>query len=99
MSTVNWINSGYDGSPSFIQDADKFFSDIAKTEILQFGIEIEGISPFSKDWMRNNALALKTKFADNARYSLEEMIAQTTPGCDTNGVVSGVSGVVRVQTE
>ncbi|MEK7104581.1 MAG: hypothetical protein AAB868_00900, partial [Patescibacteria group bacterium] len=94
MSTVNWINSGYDGSPSFIQDADKFFSDIAKTEILQFGIEIEGISPFSKDWMRNNALALKTKFADNARYSLEEMIAQTTPGCDTNGVVSGVSGVV-----
>ena len=46
MSTVNWINSGYDGSPSFIQDADKFFSDIAKTEILQFGIEIKGISPF-----------------------------------------------------
>lgn len=90
LSTVNWINSGYDGSPSFIQNPEKFFKDIAKKEILQFGIEINGISPFSKDWMRNNALALKNKFADNARYSLEEMIAQTTPECKgEDGVITG----------
>lgn len=90
LSTVNWINSGYDGSPSFVQNPEKFFKDIAKKEILQFGIEINGISPFSKDWMRNNALTLKNKFADNARYSLEEMIAQTTPECKgEDGVVTG----------
>ena len=87
LSTVNWINSGFDGKPSFLQDRGKFFGDIAKNEILQFGIEIQGINPYSKDWLRNQALAYKTKFADNARYSLEEMIAQTNPDCrDKNGI-------------
>ena len=96
QSTVNWINSGFDGSPSFIQDAGKFFGDIAKTEILQFGIEIEGISPFSRDWMRNNALAVRNKFADNAQYSLDEMIASTTPGCvGEDGVLTGCSESFR----
>lgn len=90
QSTVNWINSGYDGSPSFLQNPGKFFKDIADTQILQFGIEINGISPFSKEWLRNQALAYRAKFADNARYSLEEMIAQTTPECKgTDGVVTG----------
>lgn len=79
LSTVNWINSGYDGSPSFVQDPGKFFKAIADNEILQFGIEINGISPFSKNWMRNNALAVQRKFADNARYSLNELIQQTNP--------------------
>ncbi|MCX6751251.1 MAG: hypothetical protein NT161_00575 [Candidatus Nomurabacteria bacterium] len=81
VSTVTWINSGFDGNPSFIQDPGKFFNDIAKKEILQFDIEINGISPFSKDWLKNNALAVKNKFADNARYSLNKMIASTTPNC------------------
>jgi len=81
LSTVMWINSGYNGSPSFLQDPGKFFKDIADTEILQFGIEINGINPYSRDWLKNQALAYKTKFAENARYSLEEMIAQTTPDC------------------
>lgn len=77
-STVDWINSGFDGSPSFIQDPKKFFKNIADTEILQFGIEIQD-SPFGKEWLRNQALAYKTKFADNARYSLDELIQQTNP--------------------
>ena len=82
QSTVNWINSGYDGNPSFVQDPGKFFNNIAKKEILQFGVEITASgNPFAKDWMRNNALALKNKFQDNARYSLNEMIATTTPSC------------------
>ncbi len=81
MSTVMWINSGYDGNPSFIQDSGKFFKDIADTQILQFGIEIDGINPYSKEWLKNQALAYKTKFAENAQYSLNEMIAQTNPSC------------------
>ena len=78
LSTVNWINSGFDGSPSFIQNPGKFFGDIAENEILQFGIEIQN-SPFGKEWLRNQALAYKTKFAENARYSLDELIQQTNP--------------------
>lgn len=80
VSTVEWINSGFDGSPSFIQNPDKFFSDIAKTEFLQFGGEVMGANEkFGKDWLRNMALSYDQKFQDNARYSLEEVQRQKDP--------------------
>ena len=81
VSTVNWINSGFDGSPAFIQDTGKFFGDIAKNEILQFGLEINNpeLFPFGKAWMQNTAIAFNNKFQDNARYSLNELIQETTP--------------------
>lgn len=81
LSTVNWINSGFDGKPAFIQDPSKFFKDIAKNEILQFGLEINNpeLFPFGKEWLKNQALAYNNKFADNARYSLNDLIQKTTP--------------------
>lgn len=81
ISTVNWINSGFDGKPAFIQNPSKFFEDIAKNEFLQFGAEInnEALFPFGKAWLRNQAEHFNDKFADNARYSLDELIRNTTP--------------------
>ena len=81
VSTVNWINSGFDGSPAFIQNPGKFFNDIAKNEILQFGAEINNpeLFPFGKAWMQNTATAFNNKFQDNARYSLNELIQNTNP--------------------
>jgi len=81
MSTVNWINSGFDGSPTFIQDPGKFFNDIAENEILQFGVEINNpeLFPFGKAWMQNTAAAFNNKFQDNAQYSLNKIIKGTTP--------------------
>lgn len=81
VSTVNWINSGFDGSPAFVQNPGKFFNDIAKNEILQFGLEINNpeLFPFGKVWMQNTATAFNKKFQDNARYSLNELIKDTTP--------------------
>ena len=81
VSTINWINSGFDGSPAFIQNPGKFFNDIRKNEILQFGIEINNpqLFPFGKAWMKNTAAAFNNKFQDNARYSLNELIQQTNP--------------------
>ena len=81
VSTVAWINSGFDGSPAFIQDPGKFFEDIAKNEILQFGLEINNpeLFPFGKAWMQNTATAFNKKFQDNAQYSLNELIQSTTP--------------------
>ncbi|MDO8659230.1 MAG: hypothetical protein Q7K54_01385, partial [Candidatus Parcubacteria bacterium] len=87
MSTVNWINTGFEGKPSFIQDSGKFFGDIAKNEFLQFGGEInnEGLFPFGKAWIRNQAEHFNNKFADNARYSLDELIRNTTPQYSATG--------------
>ncbi|HCY18144.1 MAG: hypothetical protein UR70_C0004G0024 [Candidatus Nomurabacteria bacterium GW2011_GWB1_35_20] len=81
VSTVAWINSGFDGNPAFIQDPGKFFNDIAKNEILQFGLEINNpeLFPFGRAWMQNTALAFNNKFQDNARYSLNELIQNTNP--------------------
>lgn len=78
LSTVNWINSGYDGKPSFLTNPGKFWKDIADTEILQFGIEIRD-NPYAKDWIKNQALAYRTKFAENARYSFNDIMQQKNP--------------------
>jgi len=82
QSTVNWINSGFDGSPSFIQDPEKFFNDIAKNEILNLGGEISdpALFPFTKAWMKRTATAFNNKIQDNAEYSLNKMIEDTSPG-------------------
>ena len=90
VSTVKWINSGFDGSPSFLQNPGKFFNDIAKNEILQFGIEIQD-SPFGKDWLRNQALAYKTKFSQNAQYSLNKLIQETNPEASADKFQSNFS--------
>lgn len=81
VSTVNWINSGYNGSPMFIQDPGQFFNDIAKNEILQFGIEINDSNsyPYGKNFMQGVANNFNSTFATNAKYSLDKLIQDTTP--------------------
>lgn len=81
LSTVAWIQGGFDGNPAFIQNPESFFGDIAKNEILKFGLEIDDpvLYPFGKAFMRSQALAFNNHFAQNARYSLNELIANTTP--------------------
>jgi hypothetical protein len=81
LSTVEWINNGYNGSPMFIQNPGDFFKDIAKNEILQFNLEISdpNLFPFGKTWMQNQAIAFNQKFANNAQYSLNQLIKQTSP--------------------
>jgi len=80
-STVEWINGGMDGSPKFIENSGDFFGDIAKNEILQFGIEINDpeLFPFGQAFMQNQAIAFQNHFADNAQYSLDKMIQDTNP--------------------
>jgi len=79
LSIVEWIQTGNSGGPMFVQDPSKFFKDIAKEEILGFGIEIQGSGPFAKNFLINQAKLFNQHFADNARYSLNEMIQETNP--------------------
>lgn len=81
VSTVSWIQGGYHGKPSFVENPGEFFGDIAKNEILQFGLEIDDptLYPFGKAFMRSQAQAFNTHFAQNAQYSLNELIQNTTP--------------------
>ncbi len=85
LSTVAWIQGGFEGKPAFVQDPGRFFGDIAKNEILQFGLEIgnPALFPFGKAFMQNQVLAFNNKFQQNAQYSLNQMIANTTPQFST----------------
>lgn len=78
MSTIAWINTGNFGDSFWPKNRSSFFNDLAKQQIMQFNNEIKGISPFAKGFIQNTAIALKTKFAQNARYSLNELIKDTT---------------------
>ncbi len=76
QSTVAWINSGFEGSPAFIQDAPAFWKDVAREEILGFSAEINNPVnfPFGQAFIQSQVDAFNNHFADNARYSLNELM-------------------------
>src|SRR6185436_6222566 len=55
-ATVNWINSGYEGSPLFLSDPKSFFTDIAQTQVQAFvddiGYEVNKF-PYGKQFALN----------------------------------------------
>ncbi len=82
QSMVKWINGGFDGTPKFVHDPVGFFKDIAKNEILEFGLEIDNpiLFPFGKDFMKMQKQNFVKHFADNAKYSLNQAVADGNPG-------------------
>ncbi|HEY4477958.1 MAG TPA: hypothetical protein VJB09_01645 [Candidatus Paceibacterota bacterium] len=106
LATVEWIKTGNSGGPAFVQDPGRFLRDIAKEEVLTFGLQLnlnadcqavfsgnvlgttgstnidstsDCLNPYGKSWFKYQAEAFNKKFNDNARYSLNELIAETTP--------------------
>lgn len=81
LSIVNWIQNGNEGNPFYPENMSKYFGDIAKTEILGFGLEINDSSkyPFGKAFMQSVASGFNNTFAANAEYSLDKMIKETNP--------------------
>ncbi len=95
LATAQWIRTGVrgDGGPAFVQDPGKFFKDIYKDELLQFSGEIRG-NPYSKGFLQMQAAIFNEKFQQNANYSMNELIKQTTPeysaiAFDTNFAYGG----------
>ena len=77
-STVDWINSGYWGSPLFVQNPDSFFQDIAKFEVKTI-VDAFGYDPlrfpFGKAFALNTINAYKSQLNANMEYSLSRVIA------------------------
>jgi hypothetical protein len=93
LSTVAWIQGGYEGKPFFIENTGEFLTDLARTEILQFGLEIDdpNIFPFGRDYMIRQANYFNSRFQENARYSLNELIAETSPGYTADDFIGDFS--------
>ncbi len=94
-SIVNWINSGFDGSPSFVTDPAGFFMDVADETIGSFIADNADLkflcSPFSLDLRL--ALAFKYRpFQRKIGCTLSKVIANTTNAANNasiNGFTAG----------
>ena len=79
-SMVNWINSGFHGSPLFLTNSDSFFHDIAKTEIKNivsdFGYDPNKF-PFGQQFALNIINSYKRTADQDASYSLSAFMSQT----------------------
>ncbi len=77
---VNWINSGFNGNPFYIQDQQSFFHDIAKKEINSF-VAVIGFDgknfPFGRDSARQLLRDAQTNFEARSQYNLPQVIGTT----------------------
>lgn len=78
QQTLNWINSGFKGNPSFIQNPQAYFQSIATQEInqltslIQFNTEAY---PFGRDTARSIILSeVGGAFATRAQYTLNNYV-------------------------
>ena len=76
-STINWINSGFHGSPLFLENPGSFFRDIAKSEVKTL-VNLFGYDslkyPFGRDFALNTINAYKRTLDNNAAYSLSAVM-------------------------
>ena len=77
QSTIDWINSGFHGSPLFLENPESFFRDIAKFQVRQL-VDLIGYDTFRFPFGRETALQVidsyKRQLADNAQYTLSKVI-------------------------
>lgn len=78
VDIVTWIQEGKEGKPFWLTDPSSFFKDIAKEQILTFGIELSDSSkfPFAKNFLMGAVNSFNKKFQDNAQYTLNKVLQQ-----------------------
>ncbi len=81
FSTLEWINSGFEGKPFFVQNPGQFFGDIAAKEILGFTASISGdatLFPFGKTLAETILVSLRNTAQQNMMNSLNNVLAHGT---------------------
>jgi hypothetical protein len=75
QSTVNWINSGFHGSPLFVQNPDAFFGNIEQTEIKTIinTVGYDPNQPFGQQYALNLINEYKQSSQRDAQYSLSQV--------------------------
>lgn len=77
QATVNWINSGFHGSPLFISNPESFFKDIAKAQVRSI-VDMIGYDTFRFPFGRQTALnviaSYKSQLETNAQYTLSKVM-------------------------
>jgi hypothetical protein len=80
QDTVNWINSGFHGSPLFVQNSDQFFSNIAESEVKNIinQVGFDPNQPFGQQFALNLINQYKASSTRDMQYSLSQVTSNQT---------------------
>lgn len=92
QSLINWINSGFQGSPMFIQDLKGFLLNVADEAIGEYISELGGIgsficSPFKLDVQISVALQYQQARSNGGN-------GQPAPTCTLSGIIDNLEGFI-----
>ena len=82
QETVNWINTGMNGKPMFIQDAATAFKNIQNEKINEFKTELQQDPtsyPFGKDVLGNTMTNLFSNFKSQEKSTLSDTLSNIDP--------------------
>lgn len=81
LATVDWINSGFEGSPLYLEDPEQFFQNVAAQEINGitgwFTASPEGY-PFGQIVMTSILVGLQAQLQQSVQFSLNQVLAHGT---------------------
>jgi hypothetical protein len=86
QSIVEWINSGFNGQPSFVQDYEKFFTDIADRSAGEF-IQGSGLAFLCSPFQLQVKIAVAQSYANRK--------ASSASSCTLSGVINNVDGFFK----
>ncbi len=89
QSLINWINSGFKGSPMFVQDLQRFLTDVADRAIGEYIDELGGIGSFICSPFR-----LDVQIAVALQYQNQTRINQPAPTCTLTGIIDNIEGFI-----
>lgn len=85
-SLVNWINSGFKGSPMFVQDLSRFLTDVADRVMGEYIQNLGGLGSFLCDPFK-----LDIQIALALQYQ-RSRVDQPAPTCTLSGIIDNISG-------
>lgn len=87
QSLVDWINSGFEGSPMFVQDLSKFLQDAADRAVGEYLDELGGLGSFLCDPFK-----LDVRLALGIQYFKYDREQQAAPKCTLTGIIDNIEG-------
>jgi len=96
LATLDWINSGFEGRPFYLEDPEQFFGDLARREILGITSTFSGngeLYPFGETLARTILTSFQRTFEQNMIISLNNVLAHGTQAqWESNFSVGGWAG-------
>lgn len=88
-SLINWVNSGFQGSPAFVSDLKGFLLNIADEEMGRIVSEMGDVGSFICSPFR-----LDVQISLSAQYAQGRTTGQSAPTCTITGIIDNIEGFI-----